>query len=663
MALNFPALGGQLPPATNTSDKGASSDPVVAKLTAKYGSIPNYTPPENVSTPVAPAPTPEKGFFKSLVSAPATMLARPIQAAQAVGDYIGTKMEESGTPEQIQAVQNAAYERDKAKQTDTGSVIAPTPANYSDVKKDVGRGIQTVALGMGPVSGGAAFGTGMSMEQGHDFLSAQTAIDAALGAAGGKLLSLVGKPVFNAAGKVIGKVTPEFIQNLAGKGAKAIEEFAAQHDILPEFASNAINTGAEKIEGAMNKPFDLAGEIAMKPVNAVKGKISAMKQEAIPGAIDDLEQNLKDISQGYKSTIKARNRNEDFTLAKNAAGTEGKTGIRIAAEMGIVPEYEGTKFATHNQAKIIREQIAPLKGALDEGLKEVEMSAPAPKTIDIATRFKDLVDKNIKTEAQRKMMLSEGIKELQGLGAETPITKLNTEKSGHWDLTTFDSGEKTVRQYHYMMAKAMQEEIESTAEKAGFKEMAQLNRDIGDRLEAAKFVESLNGNTVLNGKLGKHLMRMSGMIMGARNGPLQAAFGLAGGEVASRMLTNYSIASPMNRYLLRDLEMRDPESYKAVMEWIKQQGVDREGRLLLGQGPTILGAEKTKSTPANVFGNDITQNSQILNNTKALPAPTEKIITPNTQGTPNQPGVPYSPNNVPDVGGMRQRTTNQAEPQ
>jgi len=89
-------------------------------------------------TPVAPGAVEEQekpdGFFKSLVKAPITMVARPFQAVAALG-----------------GVSDEAI--DKFSKEKLGGFVSPTPDNYSDLKKDIGRGIETVAFGMGPVSG------------------------------------------------------------------------------------------------------------------------------------------------------------------------------------------------------------------------------------------------------------------------------------------------------------------------------------------------------------------------------------------------------------------------------------------------------------------------------------------------------------------------------
>jgi hypothetical protein len=71
--------------------------------------------------------------------------------------------------------------------------------------------------------------------------------------------------------------------------------------------------------------------------------------------------------------------------------------------------------------------------------------------------------------------------------------------------------------------------------------------------------------------------------------------------------------------------------------------------------PVIPMGPKTPS-PVDKFGNDITQNSRRLFNTPQLPYPGPRIITPNTQGTPNKIGNLYNAGgDLGEVGGMRQR--------
>jgi hypothetical protein len=187
----------------------------------------------------------QDGFFKSLVKAPATILARPFQ--------LGAELLIPG--DNTEAI-------DKFSKEKLGGFVAPVPRNTADVKKDVGRGVQTVALGLpGIASGGAAFGLGASIEQGNDLLSTDTALSTAGGALAGKLLGFVGKPIIDAAGKVIGKITPQIVKDVASKGAGAVDEFMAKNQLLPKGASDIINTGANKLENVVNKPFELAKDV------------------------------------------------------------------------------------------------------------------------------------------------------------------------------------------------------------------------------------------------------------------------------------------------------------------------------------------------------------------------------------------------------------------
>jgi hypothetical protein len=250
------------------------------------GNLNDLTAP--YQAPVSAAPSnPIGDFAKSLVSAPATMLARPFQAVAELG---GTALGDKNIDQQV----------NDFSQKYGGGLIAPTDQNFGDVGKDVGRGIQTAALGLGPVAGGAAFMGGNAITEGKDPL--HVALDTALGAAGGKVLGLLGKPVFNAAGNVMGKVTPQFLQDLASKGTQAIQDFAAAHDILPEAVSGAINKGADVLNNAAEAPFNAVGDAIKVPAQAVSDVTGSVLQAAsrsnvgtnLPSSIS----RLNDLSKG-----------------------------------------------------------------------------------------------------------------------------------------------------------------------------------------------------------------------------------------------------------------------------------------------------------------------------------------------------------------------------
>lgn len=260
----------------NNAPKEVNKEELLKKYDSNGWKIQGYNDTPETSTQ---PPQEDKGgstlgnIAKSIVSPVATMVARPIQA---VAELAGVSDE---------AVNKFSKEK-------LGGIVAPTPQSGADVKKDVGRGIQTVAFGAGgPVAGGAAFGLGASLEKGNDLFSVQTAFDTALGAGAGKVFDLVGKPLVNAAGKVIGEITPKYLKDVASKGTKAIEEFAAKHEIMPQFGKDILNK-TSKVSGvvkeSLKKDFGIKPSVN-KTINAIaetpqgKAGIKAYEEIATKG--------------------------------------------------------------------------------------------------------------------------------------------------------------------------------------------------------------------------------------------------------------------------------------------------------------------------------------------------------------------------------------------
>ncbi len=340
-------------------------------------------------------PTENKGgnFIKNLVSAPATLLARPIQAVAELG----------GISDQTV--------NDVTKKL-TGGLVAPTPQNFSDVKKDVGRGAETVALGLGPVSGGATFGLGNSLEQGNDLISTQTAFQTVLGATGGKVLDLVGKPLLDATGKIIGKITPQVLKDVASKGTNAIQKFAENHNILPKNISRVINTGAEKIDQLANKPFDLAN-VAVKNLTAQSEK--------------QIEQNiLSKYEKGVKPLINAKmtpgklSKYRDDVITAVKTIKENKTNLSFNDESGLISgespktlqqladSVEQTKKSIFNKYDSLAKQageaginvkVSPIAKELDSVIGNKALKITNPKAIKYAQDLQSRLNKTGKLDA------------------------------------------------------------------------------------------------------------------------------------------------------------------------------------------------------------------------------------------------------------------------
>lgn len=299
------------------------------------------------------------GFLKGLASAPATLLARPFQA---VAGLAGANLEDI----------------DKFSSKYSGGLVAPTPKNFGDVNKDIGRGIQTVSLGLGPVSAGAGIGLGTSIEQGAS--TSQTALNTAGGAVAGKLLGLVGKPLLDVSGRVIGKITPQIIKDISGRGAQAVEKFAAQHQVMPKAVGDLVNTGAKKLETLANKPFNAVGSLVKKP--ALTLEETAIK-DATPAY------NKKLIGKGSSMVDGVPRIQEGGGLTKIRKVTATKSEIEAGKELAKVKGYptKGTALEKYNY---IEPEIARRGEAMQVSLANEKILRP-PK--EVSKLIRDAVNK------------------------------------------------------------------------------------------------------------------------------------------------------------------------------------------------------------------------------------------------------------------------------
>jgi hypothetical protein len=379
-AFRAAKLGGGSPAATTTApvEAPAVPDNPIARDLAEYrqqkaaGTLPK---PD-----VSQGSNPVVDLAKGLFSAPATIAARPFQAAADVGDYIGTRIEENrartaGDQAGAAAIMQDEAARQREKQTtSTGplGLIAPTPKDMKDVKKDVGRAIQTVALGTGaPLSGGALFGVGTSLEEGNDLASAQTAVDAVLGAGGAKVLGWVGKPLLGRTGKVIGVITPKIIKDVAAQGAGALEKFMAAHELLPAVAKKpiaAFERGMQATDAAINQG-----------VSAVSRGTKTVLKDQFPQL--DPTEHFKNVNKN--DLLKPTTINKPaYSAATDIYKEAQRRGIDIgehANELGIAHHElaDGRAYNTEDTAKLLNtENITKTKEVIRPALKVLDHEVP-----------------------------------------------------------------------------------------------------------------------------------------------------------------------------------------------------------------------------------------------------------------------------------------------
>lgn len=443
-------------------------------------------------------------FVKSLVSAPLTLAARPIQLG---AELLGAKSEDVN----------------KYTKKLTGGIVAPVPENGADVKKDVGRAAETIALGAGPVSGGALFGAGNSLEQGNDLFSKQTAIQTGVGAIGGKMLDLIGKPLLDVTGKVIGKITPEVIKDVANKGASAVEEFTARHQILPENVANVINKGADKAETIANKPFEVGGNLVKKPFVKTPENIIKSREKEL-AAIDSNYANMRKASSFSKDAgTESRRRVASTDILSGSVDENGL--IRTKGKDGPIDQY---KAQTVDKAEgVVRKNL--------EARGEKVKLTTVEKELTKAVKESGLQGKNLTSALSDVKKEVAGYK-LRAKNGEVPLTLVHDAKVDNYNSINYFTAPE-VKTGRKAIARGLKTIIEDNS-KFNVKEV---NGELAKYLDDIKFLERLDGKRVKGGKLGKYFAQISGNIIGgaagaAVGGPVGSAAGtILGGELASRI--------------------------------------------------------------------------------------------------------------------------------
>ncbi len=359
-----------------------------------------------------------------------------------------------------------------------------------------------------------------------------------------------------------------------------------------------------------------------------------LSPQNIQKQIDKLEDGYVSMTSGTKAGKKRVIGSQIKTSALNNAGTQGKTPMRTLAESGVVPETSGTKFNTFDQANAYRQEVKPLQELNRAGLEEVQLSVQPTSLDDLEA----LAIKNARTPANINAGRAEPMEkqirsQFDTLRREYPTGKVNLIvqddiKSARWDNVFKNKGlvdaDVLAKDSEYAIAKAFQKNIEDVARKAGNTEVAQLNRDIGDRLEASKFLEALDGQTLKGGRVSKYVGTLIGSSLG-QTIPGKIA-GAVGGNLVADILIKSSVSSPIRRYILSKVLAENPQSYKDVVKWLGEQDTLRNNRLQL-PAPAPLGSSKNPIiTPSPTTYEK--QSPNIVRNT--LPTQNQTLLPANT---------------------------------
>ena len=670
-----------------------------------------------VASPTTPAP--EGGnmlgdMVKGLVSAPATMIARPFQAVQSAVQLAG--MDIPGNTAKMKDLNDQAYAltqqmKDmRARGEDTtaikaqaqdlinqsqaiatklgtdanwkpsaGGIIAAAPENFGDVKKDVGRAIETVALGAGsPLASGAAFGFGSSLEQGNDVFSMQTLTSTLLGMGLGKAVDLIGKPLLNASGKVIGTITPQLMKDLVAKGSGAVTDFMANHEILNgaiKPLAEKITSGAQAFDNSVNKLFKGTADTVK---GAVASQYPAVTKENIAKHYENTE--VKGLMEPATSPGKT------YSKASDVLKDAEKRGIDIEKTLADNKIYksehiEDGKWTTGDTADALADE-AKNGGAdfLRPALREAEPGVQRTPINEVRNRIISKIKATPDTAlspTQKANFIKNVTREYADNGAEAMAYKdgygledlYNTklQRTSGLYKEPKSGGVKSISDSLTSQQKRLEADafneilLEKTPKEVGLDKYFKAQEA---KFVTANYLRTLNGSRApmsLFQKSVRKVSQLAGGTLGFKTfGPMGIFNGYQFGGLMSDTFAN--LPNPIKLSYLKSISKTPPEIYQIMKEYVSEAQAKRIVTKLLKEGnyqtanyPAIpLGSPTTP--PANVVGNNMTQNMRRLFNTPQLPAPAERTIVPNTQGTPNPIIAPYGAGgNKGDVGGVRQR--------
>lgn len=417
---------------------------------------------------------------------------------------------------------------------------------------------------------------------------------------GGQVFGGASDVLFGTALKTAKFLAPKPLEELTAKGVQKIATSApvqsamqSYEKYLPEGTRARRNVSAGL--GALSFAGDLAGisaapkvasaasratKTVTQPVKtAIKTKVvEPIIQSRVPKAVKELEDTYYEIALNRPKAGKLLDKAKAKTEIQNNFGlTTGENPVEFLSKSGIIPKQSGTRLTTTDQANQVREGAAKLKETARESIAVADTRVPPISFDELQRRALQLAD-TPQNRASGKY--AQMVKEIQdematyrsefGYNAnEIPLSALDDIKVARWADTKFDSTKPLKSDVNYNIAKASHKIIEENAMKAGLEDLAQLNRTIGDRLEAARFLDKINDFTVKRGRLGKLILSLAGTQLSTN--PIGRILGYIGGDAVGQLLIDNAIAGPLKRSILKGIQTQDPEAYKKVLQYLNNR--------------------------------------------------------------------------------------------
>lgn len=601
-------MGGGTPAATETVPIATSSMPAAPvsdidrdlqsyRAAKSSGKLPKKQEPKKENT--------LKTMAKGIFSAPVTIAARPFQAAAAVAGASNDQIDEFS--------QNLPV---------IGGLIADAPDNMADVKKDVGRGIQTVALGTGaPIAGGAAFGVGTSLEQGNDLLSAETAFNTATGGAAGKVLQWVGKPILNASGKVVGTITPQMIKDAAAGGAQSIQKFMADHQLLGGIAakpSQKIASGFQKVDDVIESGFKKAGTGVKNTMASQYPNASVQKHFVKKNQADIVRPTTVNEPKYYKATNVYRDAERRGVKIEDIASRRGVIHDKIA-EGGT---YNSKEFADTIRANVFQVGNDITRPALKALEPETRLVPIAEVRNAMVRQIEDIPDSQITAEAREilKRKILKQYADNSAIARRHPngmsLTNLHDARIISGKNGKYKPGGTTSDALSAQMAREEGHAYSKLLDSKLPKEFRDMRRSNEEDFLLADYLEALHGKKVPEGVTGR-AARLFGRAVTATVGGKVGGFpgAILGAQYGDMLFGTFqALPNPLKIKVLNSIKLESPAAYAQLTKLIGDKEMQRLTTLLLPPGnsskvqqpsPRLFATQGGKITPNRQEAADI----------------------------------------------------------
>jgi len=492
-------------------------------------------------------PTTGGEILRDLIRPTATMLARPLQAIGAISGL---------TPEQ-----------QTIKSSYLGDIEAPTTAG--DVVKDVGRGLQTISLGIG---GGAAKnvvtgvatkkpfvelamrgakeglqsgllgGAGYATEKGEPIeeVAKQTAIGGGLGLAGGGLLGAV-SPLVGKAGSALGSIPRQIKRGLQYGGVMDVAEKDAIREIDNVATEYGRASGTSIPNKFRQKNMTRSGEFV--PAEKWLAENHIVPKEG-PNKTWDVDGTIGEVDA----------LNDEFQKTKNQFTSQDDGYYNVDEALKIV----GAKIDDSFSSEIARESAK--KKITDEVEAILQKTKPS-----------------LNEKGERIVRATE-MERLRDLG--NSLRKFDQMDPQGINQTAGDA-----------LSKAVNNVIDKYTKYPAYRSF---NREWSNLLNARKWLEHLRGKTVRlsKGLSGQIAMKTLGPILGySKGGIFGAILGDIGGEAAGKLLSDPELRTIISRSLIRKagLKLSREEIIQQLTNEMAEYATTKASQLKLPAPSAIYG--------------------------------------------------------------------------